>query len=78
MVIKVNNVFEISNITKLGMEGKISFQESFSMRMEKLRPSKKDIENLSKELIHESFSNAIVLIKGSRGMALERVLDFIK
>lgn len=35
-------------------------------------------ENLSKELIHESFSNAIVLIKGSRGMALERLLDFIK
>lgn len=35
-------------------------------------------ESLSEKLAREDFSGAIILIKGSRGMALERVLEFIK
>ncbi|HRG18907.1 MAG TPA: UDP-N-acetylmuramoyl-tripeptide--D-alanyl-D-alanine ligase [Flavobacterium lutivivi] len=38
----------------------------------------KTFEDLSKQLVDNNFSNALILIKGSRGMALERVLDFIK
>lgn len=34
-------------------------------------------EELKKELISENPSSATILIKGSRGMALERILDFI-
>jgi UDP-N-acetylmuramoyl-tripeptide--D-alanyl-D-alanine ligase len=38
----------------------------------------KTFEDLSKQLVNNNFSNSLILIKGSRGMALERVLDFIK
>lgn len=38
----------------------------------------KSFEELSRQLGDKNFSNALILIKGSRGMALERVLDFIK
>lgn len=38
----------------------------------------KSFDDLSKQLVDNNFSNTLILIKGSRGMALERVLDFIK
>ena len=37
----------------------------------------KDFDDLSEYLKQKSTKNTSILIKGSRGMALERVLDFI-
>ena len=37
----------------------------------------KDFDELSQYLQKHSFTNQLILIKGSRGMKLERVLDFI-
>ena len=37
----------------------------------------KDFESLSKHLKNTTIKNSTILIKGSRGMKLERVLDFI-
>ncbi|HEU4496754.1 MAG TPA: UDP-N-acetylmuramoyl-tripeptide--D-alanyl-D-alanine ligase, partial [Flavobacterium sp.] len=35
-------------------------------------------EGFSKEIGKEAFRNKSILIKGSRGMALERILDFLQ
>lgn len=37
----------------------------------------KDFESFSKFLIENNFSNKMILIKGSRGMALEKTLEFL-
>jgi len=52
-------VNKIKEITKLGVDGKISFHESLSRRMALLTPSRKDLEKLVKRLkkkISPSFS----------------------
>jgi UDP-N-acetylmuramoyl-tripeptide--D-alanyl-D-alanine ligase len=36
-----------------------------------------DFEALSLHLQHQKLQNATILIKGSRGMALERTLDYL-
>ena len=70
---QIANILKDSNIDEAYLIGNNFYQTDGGSKIKKFR----DFAEIKTFLRTKSFKNATILLKGSRGMALERVLEFI-
>lgn len=86
---KEEKVRQIAQITALGMEGKISFEESLSKRLSLIKMTKKHLDecvDLTKQLINQDYldmhdflnSKNLFVVSGGYKNVIDEVADLIK